>query len=63
MKYPSPDEIKRSLNTGTSVNTIARRYGITSAEVIELDHYGTVRPRTEVWADALRQQFPERFKQ
>jgi hypothetical protein len=61
MNYPTADVVKKSLNMGTAIGVVARRHGLTSWEVIELDHEGTVSEATRVWADGLRAKFPERF--
>jgi hypothetical protein len=61
MRYPEPPEIKLALNHGASPSVIARRYGMTAVEVIEIDTYGAVRESTAAWADALRARFPERY--
>lgn len=54
MTYPSREEIQSSLRHGTNEYALSQRHGITIAEIVQIDLYGEVRPRTKAWADALR---------
>ena len=54
MTYPDATEVRETLNYGNGDLALRRKYGLTMAEIHELDRLGEVSPRTRQWADDLR---------